>query len=80
MKKVEAAQSAGVQTVIRTWSRASMIMPDMVGLTMGVHAGRRHIPVFISENMVGHRLGEFAPTRTYPGHVSSYERTSREAR
>ena len=64
MKKVEAAQSAGVQTVIRTWSRASMIMPDMVGLTMGVHDGRRHIPVFISENMVGHRLGEFAPTRT----------------
>jgi small subunit ribosomal protein S19 len=80
MKKVEAAQRAGVQTVIRTWSRASMIMPDMVGLTMGVHDGRRHIPVFISENMVGHRLGEFAPTRTFRGHVSRSERTSRVVR
>jgi small subunit ribosomal protein S19 len=80
MKKVVAAQAAGVQTVIRTWSRASMIMPDMVGLTMGVHDGRRHIPVFISENMVGHRLGEFSPTRTFRGHVSRSERTSRVVR
>jgi small subunit ribosomal protein S19 len=77
MKKVEAVQSSGAQTVIRTWSRASMIMPEMVGLTIGVHDGRRHIPVFVTENMVGHRLGEFAPTRTYRGHVSRSERTSR---
>ena len=77
MKKVSAVQESGTQTVIRTWSRASMIMPDMLGLTIGVHDGRRHLPVFITENMVGHRLGEFAPTRTYRGHVSRSERTSR---
>ena len=67
-KKVEAIQRSGAQTVIRTWSRASMIMPDMVGLTIGVHDGRRHVPVFITENMVGHRLGEFAPTRIFRQH------------
>ena len=77
MKKVEAVQRSGVKTVIRTWARASMIMPEMVGLTIGVHDGRRHIPVFITENMVGHRLGEFSPTRTYRGHISRSERTSR---
>ncbi len=77
MKKVEAVQRSGAQTVIRTWSRPSMILPEMVGLTLGVHDGRRHIPVFVTENMVGHRLGEFAPTRTYRGHVSRSERTSR---
>ncbi len=77
MKKVEALQRSGARTVIRTWSRASMIMPDMVGLTIGVHDGRRHVPVFVTENMVGHRLGEFSPTRTYRGHVSRSERTSR---
>lgn len=77
MKKVDAVQRSGAQTVIRTWSRASMIMPEMVGLTLGVHDGRRHIPVFVTENMVGHRLGEFAPTRTYRGHISRSERTSR---
>ena len=76
-KKVEAVQRSGTKTVIRTWSRASMIMPDMVGLTIGVHDGRRHVPVFITENMVGHRLGEFSPTRTYRGHVSRSERSSR---
>ena len=75
-KKVEAVQRSGTQTVIRTWSRASMIMPEMVGLTFGVHDGRRHVPVFVTENMVGHRLGEFSPTRTYRGHVRS-ERSSR---
>jgi len=80
MKKVTAVQETGAQTVIRTWSRASMIMPDMLGLTIGVHDGRRHIPVFITENLVGHRLGEFAPTRTYRGHVSRSERTSRVVR
>ena len=76
-KKVEAVQRSGTKTVIRTWSRASMIMPDMVSLTIGVHDGRRHVPVFITENMVGHRLGEFSPTRTYRGHVSRSERSSR---
>ena len=76
MKKVDAVQRSGAKTVIRTWSRASMVMPEMVGLTMGVHDGRRHVPVFVTENMVGHRLGEFAPTRTYRGHVRT-ERSSR---
>ena len=79
-KKVEAVQRSGANTVIRTWSRASMIMPEMVGLTFGVHDGRRHIPVFVTENMVGHRLGEFSPTRTYRGHVSRSERSSRPMR
>ena len=79
-KKVEAVQRSGAKTVIRTWSRASMIMPEMVGLTFGVHDGRRHIPVFVTENMVGHRLGEFSPTRTYRGHVSRSERASRPMR
>ena len=77
MKKVEAIQRTGAKTVIRTWSRASMIMPEMVGLTIGVHDGRRHVPVFITENMVGHRLGEFSPTRTYRGHAGRSERSSR---
>ena len=77
MKKVETVQRSGVKTVIRTWSRASMIMPEMVGLTIGVHDGRRHIPVFITENMVGHRLGEFSPTRTFRGHVGRTERSTR---
>ena len=77
MKKVEALQRSGAKTVIRTWSRASMIMPEMVGLTIGVHDGRRHVPVFITENMVGHRLGEFSPTRTYRGHAGRSERSSR---
>ena len=79
-KKVEAVQRSGTKTVIRTWSRASMIMPEIVGLTFGVHDGRRHIPVFVTENMVGHRLGEFSPTRTYRGHVSRSERSSRPMR
>ena len=77
MKKVEAIQRSGTKTVIRTWARASMIMPEMVGLTIGVHDGRRHVPVFIMENMVGHRLGEFSPTRTYRGHAGRSERSSR---
>ena len=77
MKKVDSVQRSGAATVIRTWSRSSMIMPEMVGITFGFHDGRRHIPVFVTENMVGHRLGEFAPTRTYRGHVYRSERTSR---
>ena len=75
-KKVEAARRSSGKVVIQTWSRPSMIMPDMIGLTIAVHDGRRHVPVFISENMVGHRLGEFAPTRTFRGHSSRSERTT----
>ena len=76
-KKVDAARRATGKVVIKTWSRASMIMPDMLGLTIAVHDGRRHVPVFIAENMVGHRLGEFAPTRMFRGHSSRSERISR---
>ena len=75
-KKVEAAARAGGRTVIRTWSRPSTILPEMVGLTIAVHDGRRHVPVFITENMVGHRLGEFALTRTFRGHGGRSERTT----
>lgn len=69
MKKIEAMNDRGDKSVIRTWSRASMIFPQMVGHTIAVHDGRRHVPIYITENMVGHRLGEFAPTRTYRGHM-----------
>jgi small subunit ribosomal protein S19 len=75
-KKVEAAVRSNSKAAIRTWSRASMIMPDMLGLTIEVHDGRRHIPLFITENMVGHRLGEFAPTRTFRGHSTRSEQTT----
>jgi len=68
-KKVEDMNTKGEKSVIRTWSRASVIFPQMVGHTIAVHDGRRHIPIYITENMVGHRLGEFAPTRTFRGHV-----------
>lgn len=70
MKKVDNVIRSGQKTVIKTWARSSTIMPQMVGLTIGVHDGRRHVPIFINENMVGHKLGEFAATRTYRGHVS----------
>ena len=76
-RKVEKAISSNSREVIRTWARASMIMPDMLGLTIAVHDGRRHVPIFITENMVGHKLGEFAPTRTFRGHASKSERASR---
>jgi small subunit ribosomal protein S19 len=69
-KKVEAAAAANDRRPIKTWSRRSMIMPEMVGLTIAVHNGRQHVPVLINENMVGHKLGEFSPTRTYKGHVA----------
>lgn len=69
-KKVEDAMNTNSRKPIKTWSRRSMIIPDMLGLTIAVHNGRLHIPVLISENMVGHKLGEFAPTRTYKGHVA----------
>ena len=70
MKKVLAAQQSGGRQVIRTWSRSSMIMPEMVSLTIAVHNGKQHVPVLITENMVGHRLGEFAATRVFRGHRS----------
>ena len=68
VKKVEEARDAGSKRPIRTWSRRSMIIPDMVGLTIAIHNGRQHVPVLVTENMVGHKLGEFAPTRTFRGH------------
>jgi small subunit ribosomal protein S19 len=77
MKKVEASQRAARKEVIKTWSRASTIMPEMVGLTIAVYDGRRHVPVFCTENMVGHKLGEFAFTRTFRGHKGRSEATSR---
>ncbi len=79
-KKVDLAKRSSAKVLIRTWSRASTILPDMVGLTIAVHDGRRHVPVYLTENMVGHKLGEFAPTRTFRGHTSKSERTSRMGR
>ncbi|GDX32421.1 30S ribosomal protein S19 [Actinomycetes bacterium] len=69
LKKVEVQNAAGSKNVIKTWSRRSMIIPLMLGHTIAVHDGRKHVPVFVSENMVGHKLGEFAPTRTFKGHI-----------
>lgn len=71
LKKVEVAKASGNKQVIKTWSRRSTIFPEMVGLTIAVYDGRKHIPVYISEDMVGHKLGEFSLTRTYKGHVKS---------
>ena len=69
LKKIEDMNRSGQKRVIRTWSRASVIFPQMVGHTIAVHDGRRHVPIYVTENMVGHRLGEFAPTRTFRGHI-----------
>lgn len=71
MKRIDAMNAANEKKVVKTWSRASTIFPEMVGHTIAVHDGRKHVPVFISEDMVGHRLGEFAPTRTYKGHAGA---------
>jgi small subunit ribosomal protein S19 len=68
MKKIEAQTRGGERRVIRTWSRRSTVVPDMVGITIAVHNGHKFVPVFVTENMVGHKLGEFAPTRTFRGH------------
>ena len=68
LDRIEAMNRSGSRTMVRTWSRASTIFPEMVGHTIAVHDGRKHVPVFVSEGMVGHKLGEFAPTRTYRGH------------
>jgi small subunit ribosomal protein S19 len=71
LDKIDAANQAGDRRVIRTWSRRSTVIPEMVGHTIGVYNGRQHVPVFVQENMVGHKLGEFAPTRTFRGHSGS---------
>ncbi|CAI85252.1 30S ribosomal protein S19 [Pseudoalteromonas translucida] len=70
LKKVEKALESGDKKPIKTWSRRSMIIPNMIGLTIAVHNGRQHVPVFITDEMIGHKLGEFAPTRTYRGHAA----------
>lgn len=77
VRKAAAVSRSGQKTIIRTWARWSTILPEMVGLTIAVHDGRRHVPVYITENMVGHKLGEFAPTRTFRGHISRADRASR---
>ena len=77
LTKVEKLNSANRKEVIKTWSRASTILPQMVGHTIAVHNGRQHIPVFISDQMVGHKLGEFAPTRTFKGHARSDKKARR---
>jgi small subunit ribosomal protein S19 len=69
MKRIEQMNAAGQKKMIKTWSRASTVFPDMVGHTIAVHDGRKHVPIFISESMVGHKLGEFALTRTFRGHI-----------
>ena len=68
LKKVQAIEQSGKKSVVKTWSRRSTIIPDMIGVTLAVHNGNKFIPVYITENMVGHKLGEFAPTRTFKGH------------
>ncbi|MDR2648983.1 MAG: 30S ribosomal protein S19 [Clostridiales bacterium] len=77
MKKVEELNKTNNKTVIRTWSRRSTIFPQMIGLTIAVHDGRKHVPVYITEDMVGHKLGEFAMTRTYRGHGKDAEKKSK---
>jgi small subunit ribosomal protein S19 len=74
MKRIQTMNESGEKRIVNTWSRASTVFPEMVGHTIGVHDGRRHLPVFISESMVGHKLGEFAPTRTFRGHAGSDRR------
>ena len=80
LQRVEAVQRSGQKAILRTWSRASTIMPQMVGMTIAVYDGRRHVPIFITENMVGHRLGEFALTRTFRGHTGRSERATQVRR
>jgi small subunit ribosomal protein S19 len=75
--RIEAMNAANEKRMIRTWSRSSTVFPDMVGHTIAVHDGRKHVPVFVSEQMVGHKLGEFAPTRTFRGHVKDDRKSRR---
>lgn len=77
MKKVEAANASEKKVVIKTWSRRSTIFPNFIGLTIAVYDGRKHVPVYVTEDMVGHKLGEFAPTRTYKGHAADDKKTRR---
>ncbi|PSB01176.1 30S ribosomal protein S19 [Merismopedia glauca] len=77
MKKIEALNERGEKQVIKTWSRASTVLPQMLGHTIAVHNGRQHVPVYISDQMVGHKLGEFAPTRTFRGHSKSDKKAGR---
>ena len=70
IRKVETARAVNSRRPIRTWSRRSMVIPDMIGLTIAIHNGRQHVPILVTENMVGHKLGEFAPTRTFRGHAA----------
>ncbi|WP_025273823.1 30S ribosomal protein S19 [Haloglycomyces albus] len=76
-KKVDAAIESKSKNVIKTWSRRSTVTPDFIGLTFGVHDGRKHVPVYVTENMVGHKLGEFAPTRTFRGHIKDDKKSRR---
>ena len=76
MKKINAMNEANEKKVIKTWSRSSTILPSFVGHTLAVHDGRKHVPVYVTEDMVGHKLGEFAPTRTFKGHAGEERRTS----
>ena len=77
LKKVDKANETNSKAVIKTWSRRSVITPDFLGLTFAVHDGRKHVPVFVTESMVGHKLGEFAPTRTFKGHVKDDKKARR---
>ena len=77
LKKVDVLNESGKKTVIRTWSRRSTIIPDMIGHTIAVHDGRKQVPVFVSDSMVGHKLGEFAPTRTFRGHIKDDRKARR---
>ena len=70
LRQIEVARAAGSRRPIRTWSRRSMVVPEMIGLTIAIHNGRQHVPVLVTENMVGHKLGEFSPTRTFRGHAA----------
>jgi small subunit ribosomal protein S19 len=76
-KKVDVMNESGKKSVVKTWSRRSMISPDFVGFTFGVHNGNKFIPVFVTENMVGHKLGEFAPTRNFRGHINKKDKGKR---
>jgi small subunit ribosomal protein S19 len=76
LKKIQEMNDQGKKAVLKTWSRASTIFPEMVGHTIAVHDGRKHVPIYITEDMVGHKLGEFAPTRTYRGHSGHTERST----
>jgi len=78
IKKVNVLRESGQKAIIKTWARSSTVVPEMIGITFAVHDGRRHVPIFITENMVGHKLGEFVPTRTYRGHTAKSEKVSRK--